>query len=290
MDARTGLQGTNEASACWRRGGSFIAGLLLLGALSAGAGAARAADLPSATQTPVFEPPPPEFSWTGFYLGVHAGGGIDHFAFPFAVAVPRGDSFYGTNGITATGPIGGLQAGFNYELPFFHIVAGVEIDNSASGIRGQTTVNGTLNSGAPATAVFGSKFEDFGTARIRLGYAWGRFLPYLTGGFTYGTIETFYSAATPGFFNAGSSTATRSGVFPHVGVVGIGAEYAVAQNFTVKIEYLYDFINARPVVFNPVPGSSIQFITRTAYHIARVGLNYHFDWLSPLAAPIAAKY
>ncbi len=289
MVGRAGVQLTNKASARRRHGGSFIAGLLLLAALSAGAGAARAADLPSTTQAPVFEPPSPEFSWTGFYLGVHAGGGVDHFAFPFAIFVPGGGFVKGTNGITATGPIGGLQAGFNYELPFFHIVAGVEIDNSASGITGQTTVNGTLLSGAPATAIFGSKFEDFGTARLRLGYAWGRFLPYLTGGFTYGTIETFYSVATPGLFNDGSSTATRSGVFPRVGAVGIGAEYAIAQNFTVKIEYLYDFIDARHVVFNPVPGSSIQFNTRTAYHIARVGLNYHLDWLSPLAAPIVAK-
>jgi hypothetical protein len=45
----------------------------------------------------------------------------------------------------------------------------------------------------------------------------------------------------------------------------------------VKVEYLYDFINARPAVFNPVAGSSIPFGTRTAYHIARVGLNCHFD-------------
>jgi len=291
MAGRAGLQLSNKASARQRHGGSFIAGLLLLGSLSAGGGAARAADLPSTTQAPVFEPPPPEFSWTGFYLGAHAGGGLDHFAFPFAIFVPEPGGFSkGTSGVTASGPIGGLQAGFNYELPFFHIVAGVEIDNSASGIRGQTTVNGTLASGAPATAIFGSKFEDFGTARIRLGYAWGRFLPYLTGGFTYGTIETFYSVATPGFFNAGSSTATRSGVFPHVGAIGIGAEYAVAPHFTVKVEYLYDFINARPEVFNRVAGSSILFGTRTAYHIARVGLNYHFDWLSPPAAPVVAKY
>lgn len=286
-----GLQLTNKASARRRHGGSLIAGLLLLGALSAGDGTARAADLPSTTQVPVFEPPPPaEFSWTGFYLGVHAGGGLDHFAFPFAILVPGGGFVKGTSGITSVGPIGGLQVGFNYELPFFHIVAGIEIDNSASGITGQTTVNGTLGSGAPATALFGSKFENFGTARLRLGYALGRFLPYLTGGFTYGTIETFYSVSTPGFFSAGASTATRSGVLPHVGALGIGAEYAITQNFTVKVEYLYDFINARPVVFNPVAGSSIQFNTRTDYHIGRVGLNYKFDWLSPLAAPVVAKY
>jgi outer membrane immunogenic protein len=289
MGGRAELQLTNKASVRWRRGRSFIAGLIVLGAVFAGAGAARAADLRSKTQAPVFEPPPQEFSWTGFYLGVHTGGGVDHFAFPFAILVPGGDAFHGTNGITSTGPIGGLQAGFNYELPFFHIVAGVEIDNSASGVRGQTTVNGTLGSGAAAAATFGSKFEDFGTARIRLGYAWGRFLPYLTAGFTYGTIETFYSVATPGFFNAGASTATRSGVVPHVGAVGIGAEYAIAPNFTLKVEYLYDFINARPVVFDPVPGSLVQFNTRTDYHIVRVGLNYHFNWPS-VAAPIVAKY
>jgi len=290
VDRRTGLQLTNKASDRRRHSGRFIAGLLLLGALSAGAGGARAADLPSATQAPVFEPPPPaEFSWTGFYLGINVGGGLDHFAFPYFVAAPGG-FFQGTSGITASGPIGGIQAGFNYELPFFHIVAGIEIDNNASGIRGQTTVNGTLLSGATATAIFGSKFEDFGTARIRLGYAWGRLMPYLTGGFTYGTIETYYSVAAPGFFNAGSSTAIRSGVFPHVGAAGGGVEYAITPNFTVKVEYLYDFINARPVVFNPAPESNIQFGTRTMYHIARVGLNYKFDWLSPLAAAVVAKY
>jgi outer membrane immunogenic protein len=58
----------------------------------------------------------------------------------------------------------------------------------------------------------------------------------------------------------------------------------------VKVEYLYDFINAHPEVFNPVAGSSIPFGTRTMYHIARVGLSYHFGWLSPLATPVVAKY
>jgi hypothetical protein len=36
----------------------------------------------------VFEPPPPEFNWTGLYHGIHAGGGVDHFAFPFGIFAP----------------------------------------------------------------------------------------------------------------------------------------------------------------------------------------------------------
>jgi opacity protein-like surface antigen len=75
----------------------------------------------------------------------------------------------------------------------------------------------------------------------------------------------------PGFFNGGSSTATRSGFFPHAtSAVGIGTEYAIAPNFTVKAEYLYDYITARRTLFDPVAGSSISFGTCTAYHIARL--------------------
>jgi outer membrane immunogenic protein len=248
--------------------------------------------LPAKTEPPVYQPPPPaEFGWNGFYAGVHVGGGVDHFGFKYSLATPPPGGFVqGTSGITASGPIGGLQVGFNYELPFFHIVASIEIDNSASGIRGQTTVNRVFPSGAPFAATYGSKFENFGTARLRLGYAWGRFLPYLTAGFTYGIIETYYSVVTPGFFSTAASTATRSGVFPHVGAAGIGLEYAIAPNFTAKVEYLYEFINARRVIFNPAAGTSIQFGTRTMYHVARVGLNYKIDWLAPTPPPIAANY
>src|ERR1700730_5238448 len=72
--------------------------------------------------------------------------------------------------------------------------------------------------------------------------------------------------------------------FPMLGPSASALKYAIAENFTVNVEYLYDFINGRPAEFNPVPGSSIPFGTRTAYHIARVGLNYHLDWLSPLSS------
>jgi len=274
-----------------RRKSKSLAEISLCVVLAAAAGPVCAADLLPKAQPSVFVPPSPaEFSWTGFYAGVNVGAGVDHFAFPYLIEVPGPWGFtQGTSGITASGPLGGIQAGFNYELPFFHIVAGIEVDSDLSGVAGQTGVRGVLVNGQPVIATFGSRFEDFGTARVRLGYAWGRFLPYLTAGFTYATAETYYNAITPGFFAAGSSTGTRAGFFPHVGVGGIGLEYAIAKNLTAKAEYLYEFINARSVLFSPDPVSTVLFNTRTMYHVARLGLNYKFDWLPP-PAPVAAKY
>jgi outer membrane immunogenic protein len=294
VSGRVGLQIGAKASAFILKhiGGNFLAGIPLCMVLAAAAGPVRAADLPSRTEPPVFQSPPPaEFNWTGLYVGVHVGGGIDHFAFPYSIAVPGFFGYtQGHGGITAAGPFGGIQAGYNYQLPIFHIVAGFEIDSSVSGIRGQSSINGTLLNGLPAGAAFGSKFEDFGTARVRLGYAWGRFLPYLTAGFTYATAQTYYSVATPALLTTGSITETRTGVFPHVGAFGIGLEYAIDSHFTVKAEYLYEFINARSVLFNPAPGVTVDFNTRTMYHAGRVGLNYKFDWVPPLATPVVAKY
>ncbi len=273
---------------------SFIAavgGLASAIVLVAAAGSAYAADLPSKASPPVFAPPPPPvFSWTGFYIGVNAGYGLDHFAFPYYdTAGAPGDVFQGRNGITSSGVVGGVQAGYNYQLPF-GLVLGVEVDNDWSGIRGQTTANGVLVGGGAGSATFGSKFLDFATARGRIGYALDRFMVYFTGGATVGSVNTYYSAATTApFFASGSTTSTRSGLLPHVGVIGIGGEYAITNNFTVKAEYLYDFINARNTNY-VTPAGTVNFGTRTMYHIARVGLNYKFDWLSPTPTPIVAKY
>jgi opacity protein-like surface antigen len=60
----------------------------------------------------------------------------------------------------------------------------------------------------------------------------------LTLGFTVATTQTYYSLATPALVSAASIMETRSGVFPHVGTVGIGLEYAIDANLTVKAEYL----------------------------------------------------
>ena len=63
--------------------------------------------------------------------------------------------------------------------------------------------------------------------RGRVGYAWDRWLPYVTGGVAFGDIE----ANRTGF--AGNSD-TNAGW-----TIGAGIEGVIAGNWTAKLEYLY---------------------------------------------------
>ena len=65
------------------------------------------------------------------------------------------------------------------------------------------------------SASYTQKLPWFGTVRGRLGYAYDRFLPYVTGGLAYGNIE-----ANPSFGFTSAST-TNAGW-----TIGAGVEFA----------------------------------------------------------------
>jgi opacity protein-like surface antigen len=66
-----------------------------------------------------------------------------------------------------------------------------------------------------------------GTARLRVGYAWDRWLPYLTGGAAFGNIKM-----TP---NTGlEESKTKVGW-----TAGGGVEWSFAGPWSAKLEYLY---------------------------------------------------
>jgi outer membrane immunogenic protein len=65
------------------------------------------------------------------------------------------------------------------------------------------------------------------TARGRLGYAFNRFLPYLTAGLALGDI----SATLPGFPGGSITNAGWT--------VGLGLEYGMLSNVSIKAEYLF---------------------------------------------------
>jgi outer membrane immunogenic protein len=242
----------------------------------AAAGSAGAADLSNLKESPVARPAPvPAFSWTGFYVGVNGGYGYDHFAFKYTYH-PLAGYEQSTSGINSGGIVLGGQIGYNYQLsnlPFIgHAVVGVEAGSDWSGIGGATNVTTPL-----AALMFGTKFENFGTVRGRVGYDFDRLLLYFAGGTTYAINDTYYGVNGV----THSITVTRYGFDWDFGIVSIGAEYAITNNFTIRAEYSYDFSGARWEQFSPTSTSAIGFGTRSMYHIVRLGLNYKFDLFEP---------
>ncbi|MGP8233454.1 MAG: outer membrane protein [Methylovirgula sp.] len=246
---------------------------------------APAADLPT-DKGPALAPaapPPAPFSWTGFYAGINGGAGLDHYAFVYSYFPPGVLGQGLTSGITSSGLLFGGQIGYNYELTNLpvinHVVVGIEADEQWADLHGSVDIpvsNGIFH--------VGTQLENYGSLRSRLGYNFDRLLLYFTGGLTYSVTKNYYNAGAL----SGSQTQVRAGVFPSVGIVGVGAEYALTDHFTVRAEYFYDFTGAHYADLYQTPTSTIGFGTRSMYHIARLGLNYKFDSLGD--TPVVAKY
>ncbi len=177
-------------------------------------------------------------SWSGFYLGGHVGYGWGHdpindqISFSGAGFVVSDTLLF--TGINAKGLLGGFQTGANRQMGA--LVAGLELDLSATGIKGSTTNVSPLGD---VTETNTAKFDTLGSARARLGYlAWPNVLLYGTGGLAW--TRFVKSDVETGINNvSGGSTP-----FWEVGwVAGAGAETRLwDSNWFWRLEYLhYDF-------------------------------------------------
>jgi|SRR5579863_3966380 len=174
----------------------------------------------------------PYYNWGGFYLGINAGAA-------FGTVVP------GAAGVTNFGDTGflvGPTAGFNYQMGSF--VFGMEGDWD------YTTLSGTI-------PVVGGSYKStwLATARGRIGYAWDRILLFGTAG------GAFQNAQAPGI------TSTQLGW-----TGGGGLEFAFAQNWTAKAEYLYVWL---PTVNLGVGGGNNSKVNES---VVRAGVNYKFNF------------
>jgi len=222
---------------------SFIAGCLALAALAAAPGA-QAADLGLA---PLYKAPPPvsaAYNWSGFYLGANAGGGW-------------GDSrWQGFDSVNLSGGMAGGTAGFNWQTG--PMVLGLEGDIDWAGLSGSTA------SAACPGGSCGTSDTWLSTVRGRAGYAFDRFLPYVTGGLAAGDIR----ATAPGL-PGGSATNTGW-------TVGGGVEFALPGNWSAKAEYLHVDLGS----FNcgtgcgGTPNENVSL----RENVFRAGVNYHFGW------------
>lgn len=271
-----------------------------LGALaSLIAGSAWAADLASAPRTYTKAPlqPVQMYDWTGFYVGGHAGYDwtnstdvVTHgndaslgFLIPGEVYSPLA--------LNPKGFMGGGQFGYNWQASPLWVV-GLEADISWANLASTKVALGTVDPTRITTAR--ERLDWFGTVRGRLGITPSdRVLLYMTGGLAYARANLSTARtrqgdpATPpngcgGLDNcqSGSVSDTRFGW-----TVGAGVEWAFANNWSVKGEYLYYQLGALShAMTDPVFAPTFSASAELKGNIARVGVNYRFG------GPVVAKY
>jgi outer membrane immunogenic protein len=263
-------------------------------ALALTAGAAFAADLPSSKAPPVYLPPAPVFTWTGFYGGVNVGYGWNESASLSGANIPVVAGFaniWSSNNGNVDGVLGGGQIGYNYQFAGTGFVVGLEADIQAADLTGTHNAAGLGNIlGWTSFVATRHSLDWFGTVRGRIGYAiLPELLVYGTGGFAYGEGSSrFTYGDTLGFFSIASESSTRTGW-----TAGGGIEWAFLPNWSAKVEYLYvDLGRSNDLVgpaFGPVAGIVSQTGVQNRFHTVRVGLNYHVNLFGD-PAPVVAKY
>jgi outer membrane immunogenic protein len=179
---------------------------------------ALAADLPITSYPPPL--PVAVYNWTGIYIGINGGFGT-------------GNSNWSVGPIGTTGsfPTSGLliggTAGFNYQIGEY--VFGIEGDGDWTNLHGNSGSScGAISAVVIPPVSCQTQGQWLATVRGRVGYAFDRILLYGTGGAAFGNIQTGLNP--PSTFDSSVEAGWT---------VGAGLEFAFAQNWTAKVEYLF---------------------------------------------------
>lgn len=234
-------------------------GLAVL-AMMAPANAADLAARPYTKAPPVVAPI--VTNWSGFYIGGFGGyGWSDRVSANFVggPALP-----FVTNKLD--GGFGGGTLGFNWQAPGSQFVWGIEVDAAGSDING-------VDGFGPVD--IRNRINAFGSVTGRIGVAFDSALLYVKGG--YGWANNKLNVDVFGV-NILSESNTHSGW-----TIGAGLEYMFAPNWSAKVEYQYYDLGKETYAAGLIPGG---IEGKAALHTVKAGVNYHFNW----ASPVVAKY
>ncbi|HTV33957.1 MAG TPA: carbohydrate porin [Methylocella sp.] len=219
-------------------------------------------------------PPAPTFPllfasnpWEGFYAGGHVGylfsGTSSYVSDPLSVP-----SIGQTSVVGEEHQFGPLNAG--YQLGYNHVTAsglllGAEADFSFPDIA-----KSNLQQNIPALgpSVVNDSIQIYGSIRGRIGYTFGDWLLYGTGGFAYDRDRLNTTDFTTG--NVDDNV-----YFWRPGwTAGGGVEAFLTANLSAKLEYdFFDF--ARVNTYLPVAGEAYN--SNLKFQTLWLGLNYHFN-------------
>jgi outer membrane immunogenic protein len=240
----------------------------------------------NATDLALKAPEPPPYQWTGCYAGLNLGGGIS--GTNFSSSVDPGTHLLGVDpgvvaasgggGFNDIGALGGGQTGCNWQNGTFVLGLEGDFDYFRSNPKFSNNTN-TLSDGVTPFTVGQSLTTDFlATIRPRIGMAADRNLAYVTGGvaFTHvGYTENYSDGAAP----PGAGTATVSRYL--VGwTAGAGWEYAFADRWTVRAEYLiagFPTISTAGAITDAAGGSNaLRGSANVTIQLVRAGVNLKF--------------
>jgi outer membrane immunogenic protein len=232
---------------------------------------------------PAYYPVATVYDWSGAYIGINGG-------YAFGESQWGSDPF-NQSGLSSTGNfhvnggLVGVTAGVNGQWGAW--VLGLEGDFDWQGLSGTSNsafctnlFTSTAVGSTPAGLSCKTASNWFGTVRARVGYAWDRVLLYGTAGGAGANVQTSLS---------GLPVQTN----PEFGfTVGGGLEWAFAENWTFKVEYLFvDIGNAvcnhgyscgydAPSTITPnlvvTPPINSNMAVQLNENIVRVGLNWKF--------------
>ncbi len=268
--------------------------LPLAAALALATFSAQAADMyapgVSAKDGPMYVP-----NWGGFYIGANGGYGwgadstLNTFAYLDSADTPGfGTWGYGASSLSAEGGFGGGQIGYNVQRD--HFVFGIEADIEGASITGSTSSEAVSDIGVTVVtdAQAKSTLDWFGTLRGRLGYSFGGYLVYATGGLAFGGAKDTLSWSVASLNGTGVNGSTSSDSTLTGYVLGGGFETALTPSWSVKAEYQYIDLGSTTLSgASNIPwitgcdtcadqgGASIKI--NHVYDTVRVGLNYKIN-------------
>jgi outer membrane immunogenic protein len=230
------------------------------------AGHALAADIAVRTPAPVVAPIySPIYNWGGIYAGINGGG-----VFGSSSWSDPGNPFGSTGNFNVNGGLIGGTLGVNYQAESW--VFGAEGDFDWQSVKGSSsssfcTAVGATNKGPSAGLSCTTQSNWLGTIRGRVGYAWNNVLLYGTAGGAWANMKTTVISGETS--NAFGWTA------------GAGVEYAFADFWSVKLEYLFvDFSSISCTSggcgFNPPGGIPANDSVKFNENVIRVGVNFKF--------------
>jgi len=227
---------------------------------------AFAADIGVPLSSPL-PPLPAIFTWTSCYGGGHAGGGWGQKDLTDTTGFLAPTTGFSSANLDITGYLIGGQIGCDYQFASNWLIG---IEGTVSGGK----ITGTTNIALPAfpgdSATFKETTDFLMSVTGRVGYAWDRWMLFGKGGVAWAGDK--YSA-----FDA-FSTYDFEGLENRMGwTAGWGVEWAVWQDWSVRLEYDYYGFGQRNVLFidNSISGLAGPENIKQSIQVISLGVNFH---------------